>query len=71
MTIRKLASLIAEKEGKKSQARIGDVREVLGILSDILFDDWDNCKNDVLYALLQNGTKRAKRQKKVLKRTFK
>jgi len=30
--MRKLASLIAKYEGKKSQARIGDIREILKIL---------------------------------------
>lgn len=28
----KLASIIAKREGKKSQARIGDIREILKIL---------------------------------------
>ena len=34
MTLRKLASDIAKKEGKKSQARIGDIREILRILCE-------------------------------------
>jgi hypothetical protein len=38
MTLQKLASLIAKKEGKKSQARIGDIREVLRVLCDIECD---------------------------------
>jgi hypothetical protein len=32
MTIQKLASEIAKREGKKSQARIGDIREILAVL---------------------------------------
>ena len=32
MNTRKLASLLAKLEGKKSQARIGDVRELLSLL---------------------------------------
>jgi hypothetical protein len=32
MTLRRLASLIAKREGKKSQVAIGDIREVLSIL---------------------------------------
>lgn len=32
MTINNLASAIAKKEGKKSQARIGDIREMLKII---------------------------------------
>lgn len=34
MTLRELASAIAKKEGKKSEARIGDIREILKILTD-------------------------------------
>lgn len=33
MTLQKLASDIAKLEGKKSQARIGDIREILKLLS--------------------------------------
>lgn len=32
MTMAKLASEIAKREGKKSQAKIGDIREVLKLL---------------------------------------
>ena len=39
MTLRTLASLIAKREGKKSQARIGDVREILSKLTDILAEE--------------------------------
>lgn len=35
MTMRKLASLIAKREGKKHQASIGDIREILKIFFDI------------------------------------
>lgn len=35
MTFKKLAKLIAEREGKKSQTKIADVREILGLLSSI------------------------------------
>lgn len=34
MTLRKLASTIAKMEGKKSQSRIGDIREILKIIVD-------------------------------------
>lgn len=37
MTIKELASYIAKLEGKKSQAQIGDIRELLGILSDLYY----------------------------------
>lgn len=32
MTLNKLASLIAKREGKKHQASIGDIREILKII---------------------------------------
>lgn len=34
MTLNQIASKIAKLEGKKSQARIGDIREILKILVD-------------------------------------
>ncbi len=36
--MRKLATTIAAREGKKSQVAIGNVREILAILSDIAFE---------------------------------
>jgi hypothetical protein len=36
--LQKLASKIAKREGKKSQVKIGDVREVLKILADLEFE---------------------------------
>jgi hypothetical protein len=33
--MKKLASLIASREGKKSQARIGDIREILRVYKNI------------------------------------
>lgn len=35
MTVAKIASEIAKREGKKSQARIGDIREILKVLVDM------------------------------------
>jgi len=35
MTLNKLASLIAQKEGKKSQVAIGNIREVIKAIVDI------------------------------------
>ncbi len=35
MTIKTLASQIAKREGKKSQARIGDIREILKIIATL------------------------------------
>ncbi len=65
MTINKLASLIAKKEGKKSQARIGDIREILAILSDIF---WEEDVELLMAIFLANGLKRAKKTKRVTRR---
>ena len=46
-------------EGKKSQASIGDIREILGILSDFLYSD-----PEVLLLLLANGKRRSTRPRR-------
>jgi len=38
MSIQKIAGAIAKKEGNKSQARIGDIREILRIMSEMEAD---------------------------------
>lgn len=60
MTIRKLASLLARKEGKKTQARIGEIRELLAILSDLVYAD----SEPILEMLWSNGLARAKKKEK-------
>lgn len=35
MTLNRMASVIAKREGKKSQVKVGDVREILRILVDL------------------------------------
>lgn len=37
--INKLVSKIAKREGKKSQVKIGDIREILGIMADVFNDE--------------------------------
>lgn len=65
MTMNQLASMIARLEGKKSQARIGDVRELLGILADIVYDmEPEQDQNEVYAALLLAGHKRSKKRTK-------
>jgi hypothetical protein len=39
MTLNKLASAIAKREGKRSQARIGDIREILKLIAVMSAED--------------------------------
>lgn len=64
MTIQRLASQIAKREGKKSQARIGDIREILGIMSDIFHEALERGSVDGMDALVKSGAQRAKRAAK-------
>jgi len=43
MTFNKLASLIAKREGKKHQASISDVREIMKIYFDLMCSDEHGC----------------------------
>lgn len=59
MKPQELASLVAKKEGHKSQARIGDVREIISILADLMYSNADAAS-----CMVQLGISRAKRKKK-------
>lgn len=58
MTIQELASKIARIEGHRSQTRIGDIRELLSIVSDLTYKS-----PDAVDCLVKNGIARAKRRK--------
>ena len=58
MTLAALASKVASLEGRKVQVSVGNVREILGILSDLLFSD-----TEVMSVLLANGKRRSTRRK--------
>lgn len=55
--MKEIATKIAKLEGKKTQARIGEVREILSILSDIMWQDECHVVFDTIY---KNGKRRAK-----------
>lgn len=59
MKIGQVASIIAKKEGHKSQTRIGDIREILSILADLSYSS-----PEPLLAIQKLGIERAKRKKK-------
>jgi hypothetical protein len=60
MTIKELVSKIAKLEGKKHQASVGDVREIVGLLCDALIVD-----AELVMELVKNGKRRSKKTKKV------
>lgn len=65
-TIRGLVNEIARREGKKSPTKIGNIREIVGIISDLSFEIAMDHDVDVLIdtILVENGERRAKRRKK-------
>lgn len=67
MTIKELVSHIAKQEGKKHQASVGDVREIVSLISDMFYADLNekeprDCISTIA-ALYKNGKRRAKRKK--------
>lgn len=44
MTSNKLATLIAKLEGKRSQARIGDIREIIKIIQTLIKEEIMACE---------------------------
>lgn len=59
-TIKALAKEICKREGKKKQVDIAQVSEILGVLSDIVYDDFYH----TLGLLFWNGHRRWKKRKK-------
>jgi hypothetical protein len=64
--VKKVAVSLARKEGKKSQVKMGDCREIIGIISDMLYEDikanpFGFIGSDSIYcALVKNGRRRAR-----------
>jgi hypothetical protein len=62
MTIKDLEKYIASFEGKKHQASIGDIREIIGILSDLIYEEntpLGENHEPIDFVLYLNGEKRA------------
>lgn len=59
MSPKVLASKIARAEGHKSQARIGDIREIISILADMSYQS-----EEPIQAIIKLGIARAKRRKR-------
>ena len=64
MTFQKIASTLAKREGKKSQARIGDIRELLKSLVDWSSETIDNTEDPLAYLCERAGAKERTRIKK-------
>ena len=59
MTIKEIVSYVAKKEGKKVQTSVGNVREIVRILCELVYAD-----EDALKTMIKNGKRLAKRKKK-------
>lgn len=65
MTIKELVKHIAKYEGKKHEASVSDIREIVGILSDIFYSDVTvKGHSKTEDALFLNGKRRAKKKGK-------
>jgi hypothetical protein len=58
MTIKEICSAIAKSEHKRVQVSIGNIREVVGIISDLVSADCG-----VIRTLGKNGDRRARRKR--------
>lgn len=64
MNIKQLASYIAKAEGKTHQSSVGDIREVLALLSDVINrENVEKGYSSSMLALLKNGQERSKKRK--------
>lgn len=57
MKITEIPSVLCKREAKLKQVSVGNMREILAIVSDLIVED-----ASVLEALLANGRRRAKRK---------
>lgn len=68
MTLQKLASLIAKREGKRSQARVGDVREIIKILVGLIADGNEEQKYEGTAQACINEAVRKEEEKRAKKK---
>jgi len=62
MKIKDLVGLVAKNEGKKKQTPVGNVREIIGLISDVLFSELFNGDSETLKELYKNGSRRTKKK---------
>ena len=58
MTLKELTKVLSQLEGKKKEVSVGNLREIVGILSDLL-----KANPGLSEVLLKNGERRAKKKK--------
>lgn len=71
MTIKKIVQELCKREGLKKQVNIAQVSELVGHLSDMLYDNLIDDKgfiSPVIKSLILNGQKRAEKKKKAKKK---
>lgn len=56
-TIKEIVAHIAKKEAKKSQVTVGNIREIVGIISDLCYKS-----EEVRDTIIINGHRRAKKK---------
>lgn len=64
MKFQDLASIIAKREGKKSEVKIADIREILGILTDLIAEEYAKGSFDIEKLLVQQAFKKAEKLRK-------
>lgn len=64
MNMKILASKIAKQEGKKHNASVGDVREIIGLVSDEIY----RYPQQLLIMLCNNGFRRREKRIKAARR---
>lgn len=68
MKLTKLAAEIAKREGKKSEVAIGNIREVIKVLTDIMAEEMAETESfdhsDTEFNLYEMSLKKAKKLKK-------
>lgn len=64
MTVAKIASELAKREGKKSQARIGDIREILKLLVEMEVEALLAPSDSPLQALTDRAFKKFQKKSK-------
>lgn len=63
MKIKELVSHIAKFEGKKHEASVSDIREIIGILSDVVYAEKVEF-SQIFKNIYMNGFKRSKKKGK-------